>query len=507
MLASLLRSLICPSSSPVHNLRDAADMAVPRSLANLEKEVHDLFLTPINLLQMLSMSSALRRQYRAKLKESSECMLPSYNHESPTGTEQGNYLALDVGGSTLRVAIVQLKGRYRAEEAMSIGKMHVSPIDKAVRSLPGPMFFDWMAQRVEAMLREAGHGTEPTHRPMPLGLTWSFPIEQTSSKSGKIKSMGKGFRGHQETIGQDLGDLLTLACKRRGINVRVDAIINDSSGTLLSRAYTNPATSMGLILGTGTNAAVHLPVSCLGPGKLGIRDASWQQPGKRVIINTELSMFGKGILPETRWDEVLNRNSSMPDFQPLEYMTTGRYLGEILRLIVQEAVETAGLFDEVMPETLLEAYSLDTIALARLEEDNSFELLSSAAYLEKVWGLRRTPSPQEVQFLKAASSCISQRAAAYLAIAVHALWRVQKELEMGNDLSEADSKTSIACNGSVILKYPGFRSRCQDYIAQLIAGDAATNNLAGIHEVILEPTDEAAVLGAAVAVALTKPRF
>ena len=78
---------------------------------------------------------------------------------------------------------------------------------------------------------------------------------------------------------------------------------------------------------------------------------------------------------------------------------------------------------------------------------------------------------------------------------------------MGNELKEADSKTSIACNGSVILKYPGFRSRCQDYIARLIAADAAANEMAGTHEVVLEPTDEAAVLGAAVAVALTIPRF
>jgi hexokinase len=507
MFASLLRTLIFPAPSLRHDLPDPANNVRPRLLADLQKEVQGEFLAAISLQQMLSMSLAMRRQYLTKLQESSECMLPSYIHALPTGREQGNYLALDVGGSTMRAAIVQLKGRYRAEEAMEIERMQVSPIDKTVRSLPGPLFFDWIAERVEDMLREAGHGSEPTQRPMPLGLTWSFPIEQTSSRSGKIQSMGKGFCGHQETIGQDLGKVLTEACQRRGINVRVDAIINDSSGTLLSRAYTNPATSMGLILGTGTNAAVHLPVSCLGPAKLALRDASWQEQGKRVVINTELSMFGKGILPETQWDELLNRNSPMPDFQPLEYMTTGRYLGEVLRLIVLEAVETTQFFDGVMPESLLEAYSLDTIALARLEEDNSPDLLSSAAYLEKVWGLRRTPPPQEVYFLKNAAACISQRAAAYLAIAVHSLWRLQKELEMGNELKEADSKTSIACNGSVILKYPGFRSRCQDYIARLIAADAAANEMAGTHEVVLEPTDEAAVLGAAVAVALTIPRF
>jgi hexokinase len=506
MLASLLRNLIYPTPSLIHDLPDGADMS-RRPLAELEKEVQGLFLAPVTIQHMLSMSSALRRQYRGKLQDSAECMLPSYNHTLPTGTEQGDYLALDVGGSTMRVAIVQLKGRYRVEEAMRIEKMHVSTIDKTVRSLQGPLFFDWMAEKVEAMLREVGHGSEPTERPMPLGLTWSFPIEQTSSRSGKIQSMGKGFCGHHGTTGQDVGELLTAACQRRRINVRVDAIINDSSGTLLSRAYTNPAASMGLILGTGTNAAVHLPVSCLGPGKLGSRDVSWQEPNKRVIINTELSMFGKGVLPETRWDELLNRSCPMPDFQPLEYKTSGRYLGEILRLVVLEAVESAGLFDGVIPQSLFEAYSLDTIILSRLEEDNSVDMLSSAAHLEKVLGLRRTPSKGEVAFLRTTASCITQRAAAYLATALHALWRLQKEIDMGIDLTEADSKTSIACNGSLILKYPNFRSRCQAHIAQLIAGDATASGLAGTHEVILEPTDEAAVLGAAVAVALTKPQY
>lgn len=507
MLASLLRSLICSSPPLRHDLHEPTSILRPRSLSGLQKEIQGLFLAPISLQQMLLMSLAMRRQYRTKLQESSECMLPSYNHALPTGKEQGHYLALDVGGSTMRVAMVQLKGRYQGSDAMMIERMHISTIDKTVRSLPGRSFFDWMAEKVDSMLGEAGHGPEPTQTPIPMGLTWSFPIEQTSSRSGNIQSMGKGFCGHQEMIGQDLGQVLTEACQRRGVNVRVDAIINDSSGTLLSHAYTNPATSMGLILGTGTNAAVNLPVSCLGPAKLGLRDSSWQEQGKRVIINTELSMFGKGILSETRWDELLNRNSPMPDFQPLEYMTTGRYLGEVLRLILVEAVETTQLFDGVMPESLLEAYSLNTIALARLEEDNSTDLLSSAAYLEKVWGLRRTPPPQEVYFLKNAAACISQRAAAYLAIAVHSLWRLQKELEMGDELTEADSKTSIACNGSVILKYPGFRSRCQEYIAQLIAADVAANEMAGIHEVVLEPTDEAAVVGAAVAVALTVPSF
>src|SRR5271163_4565626 len=91
---------------------------------------------------------------------------------------------------------------------------------------------------------------------------------------------------------------------------------------LLSQVYVEPSTSMGLILWTGTNAAIHLPVSCIGASKFGMRDPSWHARAEKIITNIELLLFGKRILPETRWDEILNRTCKLPDFQPLEYITT-----------------------------------------------------------------------------------------------------------------------------------------------------------------------------------------
>lgn len=468
------------------------------TLTSLGQEVADLFTAPLHLRRMTRMSARLQRRYLEKLRISTECMLPSFNNTLPTGQEKGTYLAVDLGGSTLRVALVKLGGRSSKAEGLKIVQMSVSPVNDVVRRLPGTSFFDWMAEKIADMLSEGPENNGRIVEPLPIGLSWSFPVEQTSLRGGKVQGMGKGFCCAKATIGQDLGGLIVEACRGQGLNVRVAALINDSCATLLSRAYSEPSTSMSLILGTGTNMAVHLPISCLGTSKLEGRDLKWLSQAEKVTINTELSMFGKDILPQTRWDDHLNRSHALPNFQPLEYMTTGRYLGEILRLIIAEAVQTANLFEGHLPTLLQEPYSLDTAILAFLEEDSTPNLVKSGAYLRKVLGLDAAPLATEMAFLRAVVESISRRATAYMAIAIHALWAVERRASG----AAAPSKTTIACNGTLIGRYPGFKSRCQSYIAAIIECDA---ELALQHsEVLLQMSDEAAVLGAAVAVAVAE---
>ena len=501
---STLRYVTHASPIVIH---DVMNKPRHRSLEHLRKEVTQQFTAPINTRRMLSMSKKLRHEYRKNLQSTADCMLPSFNHTLPSGLEMGTYLALDVGGSTFRVALVELKGRARGTDGLEIIRMSSSPITNAVRRLSGTDFFDWMAERIESMLVEGSERYGSYDKVLPTGLAWSFPIEQTSTRGGKIQAMGKGFCCHHGTIGQDLGELIVDACKKRNLKVRVDAIINDSSAALLSRAYYEPSTSMSLILGTGTNMAAYLPVCFIGESKFGERDPAWHEKAERVITNTELSMFGKGILPETRWDDSLNSTHKLPDFQPLEYMVTGRYLGEILRLIIFEAVESTALFGGHMPISLQEPYSLDTAILAMLEEDISPGLSRSAAHLEKTLPLLTLPTTAEVTFLRTAAEGISRRAAAYLATAIHALWTVEQETSLALSLGELseEPKTTIACNGSVVVKYPGFRARCQDYINQMItAGSSDLTASFSAGRVILEAADDATILGAAVAVALCK---
>ncbi|KAL8243739.1 hypothetical protein R6Q59_009997 [Mikania micrantha] len=491
-----------PLPSPISAHHAFLSLTETPSLEELGFEVARKFNLPCDVRRMLQMSSRIKEQYYIKLESSTECMLPSFCHALPSGQECGTFVALDVGGSTMRVALIELSRRTHKRRAdVTIKRMTMSRINESIRRLPADDFFRWMAQNILDMIKQEQDFQWTAEQPISLGLTWSFPLEQTSHRSARVLGMGKGFACHNGTVGQDLGSLLETACRSLGFAVRLEAIINDASATLLSQAYLDPSTSMGLIMGTGTNAAAFFPVVCMSRAKFGNRDPKWFSKAERVITNTELSMFGKGVLPETRWDAQLNRDHKIPDFQPLEYMTTGRYLGEILRLVIVEAVDRCGLFGGELPSAIQSQYTLDTTLLARIEEDTSRNLATSAAKVQTELGLASVPSNYEMAFLRTVVEAISHRAAAYLAVAIHALWLVQKETDVNLTTPMGTPKTSIACNGSVILKYPGLKARCENYISDMIF----TGSGGGIfrsEKVVLEPTDEAAIVGAAVAVAM-----
>lgn len=142
-------------------------------------------------------------------------------------------------------------------------------------------------------------------------------------------------------------------------------MVNDTVAALLSHAYIAPATRFSLIMGTGLNAAVSLPTLALPKNKIPNTAPSNAQ---NVLVNTELSMFGKGVLPATQWDDMLNNAMERPDFQPFEYLVSGGYLGEILRLIVTKGAFGKGLFQNTLPESWEIPYSVETAFLAALEQ-------------------------------------------------------------------------------------------------------------------------------------------
>ena len=155
-------------------------MAHPdRALDNFLEEVQRLFEEQLEIESLLSLSKQLQVELKQHLVSSPQCMLPSFNYTLPTGEEQGTYLALEVGGSNLRMALVELHGRSQRNESIRIKRTLSFPIDNAVRRLQGYSFFDWMAERIGDMLKP-GNGTlslVEVSEPLRMGVAWSFPIE------------------------------------------------------------------------------------------------------------------------------------------------------------------------------------------------------------------------------------------------------------------------------------------------------------------------------------------
>lgn len=157
----------------------AASHVVQRTIQDFLKEAETALLGPVSGDGLLTLSDGLKAQFLERLQSDLECMLPSFNHQLPTGEEAGEFLALDVGGSTLRVALVQLSGRGGDGQQFSkILSMRNFRIDRAIKDLEGALFFDWMATRIsETLSADRLEKARDPEVPLPIALAWSFPIE------------------------------------------------------------------------------------------------------------------------------------------------------------------------------------------------------------------------------------------------------------------------------------------------------------------------------------------
>lgn len=175
MLPSLIHSVF-PSLPSRKRMRDAL-RTYDRTMDDFLREIQRLLESPLDSAKLLHMSGKLQEQFAPKLQASDICMLPSYNHKLPTGLEHGTYLALDVGGSTFRVAVVELTGKQPGAKSMRIVNMKSYKIDNAVRGLRGTAFFDWMADKIEAAISDPQVKKINGTRTFGMGLAWSFPVE------------------------------------------------------------------------------------------------------------------------------------------------------------------------------------------------------------------------------------------------------------------------------------------------------------------------------------------
>lgn len=470
-------------------------VAEQKSMDDFTRDLRCLFEAPLQTERLLAISAQLQDECRERLRKSDISMLPSYQHTLPSGNERGDFLALDVGGSTFRIALIRLAGKTKpGSDGLQIRRIRSFFIDEKIRGLKGQAFFDWMADRMADMLAQHSYMSGTPEKPLLMGLTWSFPLLQTSPRTGQLLPMGKGFNATFGVEGQDLSELIMRSCTRKGLNVQMRAIVNDGAATLMSQAYRDSTTRMSLILGTGTNAGVYLPVKALDSAKYGKRPDSWYAEADRVLVNTELSMVGKSVLPTTEWDDLLNADHPLPDFQPLEYLITGRYLGEIVRLILLDAVETIDLFNGHIPDGMDQAYSLDSRIVAAFESDSAPTLDNAKATFTQAHPTRSPLRLCELEFIREVARLVSRRAAAYLATALHALWTIRTEAE--GLLPGDGTHVTVACNGTVVEKYPGYRELCQKHLDDLCIQSGASRGA-----VTLKMAPESSIFGAAVAVA------
>ena len=125
----------------------------------------------------------------------------------------------------------------------------VFAISKEIMEGPGEQLFDHIAASLAAFVKSR----KLQEQVLPLGFTFSFPVRQKGLDKGELITWTKGFKC-EGVEGSDVVALLKKSIEKRGdVKIDVAAILNDTTGCLMSCAWKNPKCRIGLIIGTGTN--------------------------------------------------------------------------------------------------------------------------------------------------------------------------------------------------------------------------------------------------------------
>lgn len=277
-----------------------------------------------------------------------------------------------------------------------------------------------------------------------------FIGSQTGISKGKILRMGKGFV-LPDIEGNDLATLFHQGFQRKGLNVIVTALVNDTIGALVAHAYSNPQARVGFIYGTGVNAAYPEKVSRM----IKLNVAEWRDTATEMLVNTEIDIFGSDgdYLPRTRFDHALDASHAQPGFQPYEKMMSGAYLGELVRLVAVDLVTHHGLFGGVAPDLLQTPWQFLTLHMSEIEAIN--DTCHLVEYLAKLFHF--TPSEQDALLFKSVCEMVSTRAAGLAAAAIAAM------IEQQSFTPEQD--IIIGINGTTFERYPRMPERMHSFLS------------------------------------------
>ncbi|OGM41642.1 hexokinase family protein XprF [Aspergillus bombycis] len=485
---------------PIEDEEDEGSDLDPSQMEYLEHHRRlDQFLSPLSLDEAVLYKLARRFSgvYRDLALHSEEQFLPTPVTHLPTGLETGRYLAIDVGGTNLRVAFIELLGDAANSDIGSTDASEKSttirraqrqrvrrtlerawPIQEHLKMDNAEDLFSWIGDRIaevvaESLSSDATKGKVPEE--LEMGITFSFPIMQESLSEATLMPMGKGF-----AITSDLNLRKILlsgyerhtrrpddedepSSKRRKLfalpKLKITAITNDAVATLASLAYAvkslpNSRVAMGIIVGTGCNATIPMKLSSLHETKAN-HVKSKDSEAVETVINTEWTLAGsapplKELEIITKWDIELDRACARPGFQPFEYLTGGRYIGELIRLILFDYLTNVkGLSSKELPANLIQEYALTTTYIS----DNVARARSDQELAD---GLNHSlPSPESSEWhwdavcaaaFRKIARTVQKRAAGLIAAAVVGLLACANEIELKVESTENSPQPSGAAS-------------------------------------------------------------
>uniref|UniRef100_A0A8C3CWU9 hexokinase n=1 Tax=Cairina moschata TaxID=8855 RepID=A0A8C3CWU9_CAIMO len=454
LLAPECAATLVPSAD-TNGLGVAMVTAVAQRVLTQRHEVEQL-LAPLRLSRAdLERVQGLMRQEmerglgRDSNADASVRMLPTYVCNTPDGTERGDFLALDLGGTNFRVLVVRVmqEGIHMASE------IYVVPT--SIMQGTGEALFDHIIECIMDFQTKQNL----MEQVLPLGFTFSFPCKQLGLDKALLLTWTKGFSA-SGCVGQDVVQLLREAAQRKQhLALKVVAVVNDTVGTMMACGYDDPRCEIGLIVGTGTNA-------CYMEERKNVGTVEGEEG--RMCINMEWGAFGdNGCLDDifTTFDRMVDEKTINAGKQRFEKLISGMYLGEIVRHILLAMVDKQLLF-RGKPSLKLQTRDIfQTKFLSTIETDG--------LALQHVQGILRDleldASFEDSVLVREVCQTVSLRAAQLCAAGLAAV--VEK---MRENRGLAQLAVTVGVDGTLYKMHPHFSHNLQQMLQDLAPNCAVT---------------------------------
>ncbi|XP_068443348.1 hexokinase HKDC1-like [Clinocottus analis] len=377
-------------------------------------------------------------------------MLPTHVRSTPDGSEKGQFLVLDLGGSRFKVLQVKVRegmGMKRGGVEM-VEKSY--PVPKELHIGRGTELLDHVTESLKDFLHEKNISLEKKH---PLAFTFSFPCEQSTLNQGLLLNWSKDFRA-RGLLGKDVVQALRGAIDRNGgMDVEVLAMVNDTVATMMSCGFDDQYCEIGLIVGTGTNACYmeELRHVDLVEGDEG-----------RMCVNTEWGGFGDdGALEDyiTEFDRDVDSASNNPGKQILEKMVSGLYLGELVRLVVLKMAKLRLLFNGHLTDALRTKGTITTEHVAAMEEYKNGLKNTRNILMD----LDLTPTSDDCVAVQHVSTIVSFRSSNLVAAGLAA---ILTRIKQNRNLSTL--RITVGVDGTVYKMHPRYPQRLHKVVWRLL---------------------------------------
>ncbi|XP_070202706.1 hexokinase type 2-like [Littorina saxatilis] len=238
--------------------------------------------------------------------------------------------------------------------------------------------------------------------------------------------------------------------------LEVVAVVHDAVSTLMSVADKVPNCKIGLIVGNGLNACFVKDLTNVET------DCPEDDKPIEMFVNTELGALGEnGCLNfcRTDFDQLLDEKSNVPKGQLLEKMVGGRYIGELVRLVLEGLTKEGLLFRSVPSrDALFKRDSFSTELVFNIENDTEDTGEPNRHTAETLNGLGVTNFSQEdLQTVRHVCKAVCERAAFLTATSLATLINRIKQPEV-----------TIVVDGYLYMRHPRFHDLMYSKTLELV---------------------------------------